>query len=178
MMNVEEALTIAETVLEAEEDPLNDVQEMIFRECWQGRISYEAIAHVSGYDKEYLKCAGSKLWQQLSDAFGERVKKSNLKSVIRRYADKHHLKPRNLVIEVNLSGASISGEHISGENTLGHLSEAHFCVNDSQQKKTQRKIHHLSQNFATATSLHPRKSIAFQTKHINGMGGSLTPKLR
>ncbi len=82
------------------------------------------------------------------------------------------------MIEVNLSGASISGEHISGENTLGHLSEAHFCVNDSQQKKTQRKIHRLNQSFATATSFHRRKSIAFQREPINGMGGSLTRKLR
>ena len=178
MMSVDEALTLAEIVLEAEEEPLNDVQEIIFRECWQGRTSYEAIAHVSGYDKEYLKCAGAKLWQQLSEAFGEKVKKSNLKSVIRRYAQEHNLKPRNLVIEVNLSGASISGENISGENTLGHLSEAHFCVNDSQQKKTQRKIHHLSQNFATATFIHRRKSIVFQREPINGMGGSLTRNLR
>lgn len=178
MMSVDEALTLAETVLEAEEEPLNDVQEIIFRECWQGRTSYEAIAHVSGYDKEYLKCAGSKLWQQLSEAFGEKVKKSNLKSVIRRYAQEHNLKPRNLVIEVNLSGDNIIGDNIGGENIQGHLREAHFCVNDSQQKKTQKKIHHLSQNFATATFIHRRKSIAFQREPINGMGGSLTRNLR
>jgi hypothetical protein len=137
-MNVDEALTIAETVLDEvldEADPLNNVQEIIFRECWQGRRSYEAIAHVSGYEKEYLKSIGAKLWQQLSDAFGEKVKKSNVRSVIRRYAQQHDLKPRNLAIEVNFSGASISGEHISGENILGPLSEAHFCVNDSPAKK-------------------------------------------
>lgn len=139
MMSVDEALTLAETVLEAEEEPLNDVQEIIFRECWQGRTSYEAIAHVSGYDKEYLKCAGAKLWQQLSDAFGEKVKKSNLKSVIRRYAQQHHLKPRNLVIEVNLSGASISGDNIGGENMQGHLREANFCLHDSPPQKTSQE---------------------------------------
>ena len=71
----------------------------------------------------------------MSDAFGEKVKKSNLKSVIRRYAQQHDLKPRNLAIEVNLSGASISGEHLTGENILGDFSEARFCVNDSQAKK-------------------------------------------
>ena len=140
MMSVDEALTLAETVLEAEEEPLNDVQEIIFRECWQGRTSYEAIAHVSGYDKEYLKCAGAKLWQQLSEAFGKKVKKSNLKSVIRRYAQEHPLKlPRNLVIEVNLSGASISGDNIGGENILGDLSEANFCLHDSPPQKTSQE---------------------------------------
>lgn len=137
-MNVDEALTIAETVLD-EADPLNDVQELIFRECWQGRKSYEAIAHVSGYEKEYLKSIGAKLWQQLSDAFGEKVKKGNVKSVIRRYAQQHDLKPRNLAIEVNLSGASISGDNIGGENILGDLSEARFCVNDSNNSKPQKK---------------------------------------
>lgn len=63
LMNVDEALTIAETVLDEvldEADPLNDVQEIIFRECWQGRRSYEAIADVSGYEKEYLKSIGAK----------------------------------------------------------------------------------------------------------------------
>ncbi len=34
-ITVEEALAIAEAVLE--DQPLNKVQEIIFRECWQGR---------------------------------------------------------------------------------------------------------------------------------------------
>jgi hypothetical protein len=74
----------------------------------------------------------------LSDAFGEKVKKSNLKSVIRRYAQKHNLKPRNLVIEVNLSGDNIIGDNIGGENILGDLSEARFCVNDSNNSQPQK----------------------------------------
>lgn len=152
-MNVDEALTIAETVLE-EAEPLNDVQELIFRQCWQGRKSYEAIAHVSGYEKEYLKSIGAKLWQQLSDAFGEKVKKSNLKSVIRRYAQQHGLKPRNLAIEVNLSGASISGEHISGENILGHLSDARFCLNDSNNSQPQKKSDENTSSESTSRARH------------------------
>ena len=58
-MNADEALAIAETVLD-EEAPRNDVQELVVRECWQGRRSDEAIANVSGDEKEYLKSTGAK----------------------------------------------------------------------------------------------------------------------
>lgn len=85
-MNVEEALTIVEAVLD-DNAGLNDIEEFIFRECWQGKQSYEEMAKSSPYDSEYIKSVGAKLWRKLSKAkaFGEKVKKNNIKSVIRRY---------------------------------------------------------------------------------------------
>jgi len=47
-MTVDEALAIVETVLEDDEQ-LNDVQELIFKQCWEGRQSYEEIAKLSKY---------------------------------------------------------------------------------------------------------------------------------
>ncbi|MEM1168593.1 MAG: hypothetical protein AAGJ08_05805 [Cyanobacteria bacterium P01_H01_bin.35] len=58
------------------------------------------MAKNSPYDSEYIKSVGAKLWRKLSKAkvFGEKVKKNNLKSVIRRYLQRHqYFKPPNLV---------------------------------------------------------------------------------
>jgi hypothetical protein len=108
-MTVDEALAIVETVLEDDEQ-LNDVQELIFKQCWEGRQSYEEIAKFSKYDDEYIKAAGYKLWKLLSDAFDEKVKKSNIKAVIKRYLRRHQVTlHRTQVIGVNLSGANLSG---------------------------------------------------------------------
>ncbi len=109
-MNVEEALTIVEAVLD-DNVGLNDIEEFIFRECWQGKQSYEEMAKNSPYDNEYIKSVGAKLWRKLSKAkvFGEKVKKNNLKSVIRRYLQRHQFTlNRNQIIEGNLNGTNLS----------------------------------------------------------------------
>ncbi|MEG4326597.1 hypothetical protein QUB37_07110 [Microcoleus sp. AT3-A2] len=76
-MTVDEALAIVETVLDDDEQ-LNDVQELIFKQSWEGRQSYEEIAKVSKYDDEYIKAAGYKLWKQLSEVFDEKVRLKQL----------------------------------------------------------------------------------------------------
>jgi len=111
-MNVDEALAIVETVLD-EDEQLNDVQELIFKQCWEGRHSYEEIAKLSKYDDEYIKAAGYKLWKLLSEAFDEKVKKNNVKAVIKRYLRRHQVTlHRTQVIGVNLSGANLSGARV------------------------------------------------------------------
>ncbi|MBE9002138.1 MULTISPECIES: AAA-like domain-containing protein [unclassified Nostoc] len=79
-MNIEEALVILDTFLE---HSLSDVQEIIFRQAWEGK-TYPDIAESCGYDANYIKDVGSKLWKLLSQAFGEEVTKSNFRSVLRR----------------------------------------------------------------------------------------------
>ncbi|MBE9227773.1 hypothetical protein IQ264_20315 [Phormidium sp. LEGE 05292] len=49
-------------------------------------MSYHEIAAASGYSSDYIKDVGSKLWRRLSQALGIQVTKSNLHSVIKRYA--------------------------------------------------------------------------------------------
>lgn len=81
-MTVDEALIVVEEVLH-----LNKVQEVVFRHAWAGE-SYSEIALVSSYDLGYVKDIGYKLWQALSESFGEKVTKQSLQSVITRAARK------------------------------------------------------------------------------------------
>lgn len=114
-MTVDEAIAIAETLLDGE--GLNDVQEIIFRQCWEGRCSYEEISQLSQYNDEYIKALAAKLWKQLSEAFDEKVKNNNLRSVFKRYLRRHQVTlHRTQVIGVNLSGADLSGARISFAN--------------------------------------------------------------
>jgi hypothetical protein len=78
-MTVNEALTIVETLLDYQ--CLNKVQKIVFCQSWEGR-SYVEIANSTGYEFDYIKDVGAKLWKQLSEAFGEKVKKDNIQSVL------------------------------------------------------------------------------------------------
>lgn len=80
-MNVEEALIILDTALE--QKFLNDVQELVFRQSWLGQ-TYLEMAENSGYNSNYIKDVGYKLWKLLSAVFEEEVTKSNFRSVLRR----------------------------------------------------------------------------------------------
>lgn len=80
-MNVEEALAVLDTVLK--QPSLNDIQELIFCQAWSGQ-TYPEIAEISGYDANYIKDVGCKLWKLLSKAFEEEVTKSNFRSVLKR----------------------------------------------------------------------------------------------
>ncbi|MBD2741449.1 NB-ARC domain-containing protein [Coleofasciculus sp. FACHB-1120] len=82
-MTVEEALEIVESVLA--QGRLNKVQKIVFEESWEGQ-SYEEIAKKNTYDPGYVRDAGSKLWKLLSEAFGEKVTKNNLQSVLKGYS--------------------------------------------------------------------------------------------
>lgn len=81
-MEVEVALAILDRALQP--SGLTNVQELVFRQAWQGQTYFE-IAQNYGYDADYVKDVGSKLWQLLSETFGEKVTKSNFQSVLRRH---------------------------------------------------------------------------------------------
>ena len=80
-MNVEEALIFLDTALQ--QRFLNNLQELVFRQAWAGQ-TYPEIAESCGYDANYIKDVGYKLWKLLSTVFEEEVTKSNFRSVIRR----------------------------------------------------------------------------------------------
>ncbi len=82
-MLVEEALAIAEAALAPRH--LSRLQKTIFRQAWEGQ-SYFKIARDFGYGEDYIKRAGSELWQLLSQALGERVSKYTVESVLVKYA--------------------------------------------------------------------------------------------
>jgi WD40 repeat protein len=80
-MNLEEALAALDEILQQES--LNDVQELVFRQTWEGK-TYVEMAEETNYDPDYIKYVGYQLWQMLSTAAEEKVTKSNFKSVLRR----------------------------------------------------------------------------------------------
>lgn len=84
-MNIEDALNIVDSVLA--DKSLSTIQEAIFRHTWEGK-TYSEIADQAGYDAAYIRDVGYKLWQLLSEAFGDRVTKNNLQVVLRRYSNR------------------------------------------------------------------------------------------
>lgn len=88
-MNVEEALVNLDTILK--QQGLTDIQEVVFRKAWEGQ-SYPEIAESAGYEANYIKNVGSKLWKLLSKALSEQVTKSNFRSVLRRHNARLHQK--------------------------------------------------------------------------------------
>ena len=130
-MTVDEALDIVEVALDYQ--ALNKVQELVFRQSWEGS-SYIEIAKSNGYEPDYIKDAGAKLWKLLSKGLEEKVKKDNLKSVMKRYLRRNQVKvQRNLTIEVNLSGANLSGANLSGAGLFANLVKADLCQTDSHK---------------------------------------------
>ena len=127
-MTVDEAIEIAETALNY--DRLNKIQQIVFRQSWEGR-SYGEIAKTTGYQYDYIKATGYELWKLLSQVFGEKVKRDNLKSVLKRYLRRTQVNlQRNLTIEVNLSGANLSGANLSGARLFANLNEADYVQTD------------------------------------------------
>ncbi|MEM7773202.1 MAG: AAA-like domain-containing protein, partial [Cyanobacteria bacterium P01_A01_bin.37] len=85
-MTVEDALALVNAAVAPEY--LNDVQELIFCQCWLGK-TYQEIAAESGYTHDHVRWVGAQLWQSLSDIFGEKAAKSNFRAVLTRYRHKH-----------------------------------------------------------------------------------------
>ncbi len=81
-MPADEVLAILDTALK-QEVSLSDIQEVVLCQCWQGK-TYSQIAESFGYDDDYIRDVGFRLWQTLSRALGEKVTKSNFQSVLRR----------------------------------------------------------------------------------------------
>lgn len=86
-MNVKEALIILDQALHGKH--LTTIEETVFCEAWAGK-SYPEIAAISGYEANYIKNVGYKLWKLLSHVFNEEVTKSNLRSVFRRQSFAQH----------------------------------------------------------------------------------------
>ncbi len=117
-MTADEALALVEKVLDGKR--LNDVQELIFKQCWEGRQSYKEIARIYSYDDEYIKYIAGKLWKLLSKAFDDSVKRNNLKSVVNGYLRRHQVNSqRNQLMGINLSGADLSGSILYFANLNG-----------------------------------------------------------
>lgn len=86
-MSPEDAITLVDKLLSPYR--LTAIQEVVFRRCWQGS-TYAQIAASEGYDADYVRVTGSRLWQKISQALGERVTKKNIHAVLRQQAYQLH----------------------------------------------------------------------------------------
>ncbi|MEM8546085.1 MAG: serine/threonine protein kinase, partial [Cyanobacteria bacterium P01_H01_bin.119] len=69
-MTLDEALQLVDQLLKPHR--MSTVQDLVFRACWDGQ-TYQAIAETAGYAHDYIRTAGSQLWQQLSEALDEKI---------------------------------------------------------------------------------------------------------
>ena len=91
MITIEEALYLVDNAIAPER--LNSVQELILTQCWSNK-TYQEIADASGYDPDYVRVVGSRLWQLLSESFEEKITKNNFRSILRQQAAKVDKKDR------------------------------------------------------------------------------------
>jgi hypothetical protein len=52
------------------------LQQYILKGSWEGR-SYQCIANSYGYNLQYIKDVGYRLWHSLSESCGEKITKKN-----------------------------------------------------------------------------------------------------
>ncbi len=104
MSNFEELLGFAEESINIKIGTyLNDLQRTILIATLQGqRKTYERLAEECGYSPKYVKQdVAPKLWQLLSQAFEQKITKSNLKAILEQ-----QLRHRSSVKEQQLATAS------------------------------------------------------------------------
>ena len=82
-MTAKEALIILDRFLQTQ--ALTQIQEFVFYRAWEGD-SYGLMAEVSGYDEDYIKAIGARLWKTISQLLGIKVSKNNLISAFEQYA--------------------------------------------------------------------------------------------
>ena len=81
---------IEQMVREATGQPLSKLQKLVLSECWSAsKKTYQEIATESNYSYSYIQQrVAPALWRLLSEITGEKVSKSNFRSVILKYTAK------------------------------------------------------------------------------------------
>lgn len=67
-------------------DSLSNLEELMIRHCSEGK-TYAEIAEMTGYDDDYIRTVGFRLWRRLSQAMSIRVSKSNFQAILRHYQE-------------------------------------------------------------------------------------------
>jgi WD40 repeat protein len=84
-MTGQKALKIFEQLLEQNQmSRLKDTQSLVLLQIYEGK-SYREIGDSLGYEPDYIKQIAASLWQTLSGIVGEKVSKSNIKSILQRH---------------------------------------------------------------------------------------------
>lgn len=121
-MNVEAALALADTLIFTKTGKhLSDLQSTILRRVWQGQKYFE-IAEGYGCTEGHAKDVASLLWKLLSKVLGEKVTKSNVRSVLERNlpTQSEEIFPTLPVTSVNFVGRRSEITHLCSIVEQGH----------------------------------------------------------
>lgn len=80
-MDADEVLEILENLVQP--NRLSPLDRLVFQRSWLGQ-TYHEMAKDVGYDSNYMKEVGFRLWNDLSDILGTRVTKKNLRLVFQQ----------------------------------------------------------------------------------------------
>lgn len=119
-MDTSEAIAVMEIILRPWN--INDVQEIVFRQSWEGK-TYPEIAESFGYDVDYIKNVGSQLWKSLSNKLGEKVNKSNFRLVLRRIVEKNQVESVFKSGGLYENGFSIESFTVSEQKAINYLDQ-------------------------------------------------------
>ncbi|MBW4621079.1 MAG: NACHT domain-containing protein [Cyanosarcina radialis HA8281-LM2] len=86
-MDYKEALNVVKSAVAAKtEKQLSEAEKTVLRGAWEGK-TYDEMTVTSGYTLNYLKNdAGPNFWKLLSEVFGEKVSKANLRAILERHS--------------------------------------------------------------------------------------------
>ena len=126
-MDVSEAVFLIEKLFHDNlESSLSDIQELVLQESLNGN-SYQEIADRSGYEHDYIKQTGAKLWRYLSQILQKKVTKSNIKSILRQYQQEQNIKLAQITVSAQLK--EDWGDAIDPSDFWGRESESISCRN-------------------------------------------------
>ena len=92
---------------------LNFCERYILEKSWYGE-RYTKIALETGYDRNYIKQIGAKLWSELSKATGKNVTKKNLRIV---FGDRKNIASKPDKVRSGLTLVNVSPSRISNANS-------------------------------------------------------------
>ena len=118
-MSVDKALLLVDRLIYTQTGKhLSDLQSTILRQVWQGK-KYLEIADEYGCTEGHAKDAGSLLWKLLSESLGERLTKSNFRTVMQRKLQQL-TEQNSFAVESQLSLAE-SGNFVGRYSAIAHL---------------------------------------------------------
>jgi hypothetical protein len=139
--NLNEAIETANQVVHSKFNrKLTDLEIAIVKGAWQ-REDYDTIAAKHQYATTYIsQDVAPKFWKLLSDALGEKVKKSNFKEALKRHWEKQSFSEVNRDLQIL---AYAEGDKQTSRN-IGSNKEDSLKQNTQYQERSQAKKNEVS----------------------------------
>ena len=176
-MIVEEALVFLDTALQ--QNLLNNLQELVLRQAWAGQ-TYPEMEESVGYNANYIRDVGAKLWKLFSKIFNEKVTKSNFRSVLRRhyFASQHVRQAESLLSKFEGKEDNVSISVDVNESSM----KPHLKKSLGLGVSSVKEIFSLQQITSSQEEVPPMASLDADNKNVNSQNNKTnlskaTPKL-